>query len=437
MCLKSAYASEPAIVVSKPPPVASLPKKLCCASSAESLEDQENLEGLESQNPGAEVQSGPTLIKIKNTETGCDLQAADARDSPGANTAKPCDGVAGPPPETPQDQVLSAGAGTPCFPAQHRHLAADQNITFGQFELAALTPLHIDSIIFEPGPYSSPPGGSGGGSFCAAAVGNSSLLGQSEDAAEQVNCSKLIEALDIHSPAVFKRGVSSGLQSTPYKLSREEEEEEKGPGAASETGTVASAQLSINNGLPEVGSQVQNQLSPSARSPETEKRRVADHIHHFNKLTLNSPRASRLPKTRSALKFQRTPVRQTVCRINSLLGESRRCGQTPVHMVKAVSLESGLSPRPQLQPVRSGAGPAKRPPPPVPPKRSSTLTRKPKAGTLGDITNQAQPKSRADPAGAQKAAVQLVEKDMNHYRGSPRNPLNQARLLSATRPVDL
>ncbi|XP_011614914.2 rho GTPase-activating protein 11A isoform X1 [Takifugu rubripes] len=436
MCLKSTYTSEPAMVVSKPPAAAALPKTLCCASSADSLESQ-NLE--------LRVQSraSPTLMKVKNTEPGCDLGATEPRGSAGANAAKPSDRVINPPPETPEGKVLSADAGTPSFLGQCRYLTSDQNITFSQIELGTLTPLHIDSVIFEPDAYRSPPRESERASFWVVPSRTSSMVGEAEKEAEQVNCSRMVEALDIH--GLFDVGVHSRLRSTPYKLNKLDGEDGKGPGATSQTGAVASAEHTVNEGHPEVGSEVQNQHVQAASSPETEKRHVADHIHHFNKLTLHSPRASRLTQIRSPLKFQRTPVRQAVRRINSLMGESRRCSQTPSRVVKAVSLESGLSPHPQLQSVHtvglpSSACPLERQPP-VPPKKPSTLSRKPKACALGDITNKIQPKSRTDDSvcdtAVQKPIMDQMEKDMNHYRGSPRNPLNQGRLMSATRPVDL
>lgn len=426
VCLKSTYTSEPAMVASKPPVVAALPKTLCCASSAD---------GLESQNVEPEVQSraSPTPIRRENLVSDCDLQATET--SAGAATANPSDCITKP---TPEDKVLSADPGTPGLLSQHRYPASDQNITFSQMEFGALTPLHIDSIIFEPDRYRSPPRETERGSFCAVPSRSSSMVGENEKEAEQGSCSQLVEALDVHS--LFNLGVSSGLRSTPYKL---DGEDQKGPEATFQTGTAASAEHTASEGHPEVSSEVQTQHGQAASSPETEKRRVADRIHHFNRLTLHSPGPSRLAQTRSPLKFQRTPVRQTVCRINSLLGESRGCSQTlrrSRRVVKAVSLESGLSPHPHsAEPVElpDSACPIKRPPP-IPPRKPSTLSRKPKAGALGDVTNKIQPKSNGsacDPAGAQKPVMQ-VEKDMNHYRGSPRNPLNQGRLMSATRPVD-
>ncbi|XP_071781344.1 rho GTPase-activating protein 11A isoform X3 [Centroberyx gerrardi] len=454
MCLKNNYLSEPAIVVSKPPTGTSLPKKLCCASSAESLESEASL-------TEAQSQTGPTLLKIKKafTESASDLQAVvqDHSSSTGENLTKP-ESILMPPPETPIIKVLSVDMETSSFPTQQRQLAVDQNITFGQIEIGPLSPLHIDSALFETGVYYSPAVKANDGSLCAGAVSshNSSVVGQTETEAEQVNCSRLIDALDIQSPAHFKLGVSSGLQSTPYRSDLDLCDELIMPRVATKVSMVHE-KVAL---FPEIGTKVQNQQPISPESLETQKRRVADHIQHFNKLTLYSPKASKAQQVRSPLKFQRTPVRQSVRRINSLLGESRRPTRNvepltsqsgPV--VKATSLESGLSTHPQLQLYQGEAsvGPshsnirAIKKPPPVPPKKPSTLARKPKA--LGDVTNKVQPKakvdssvpaSKIDPAAAQKSLVQQVaEKDVYHYRGSPRNPLNQGRLLSATKPIDL
>lgn len=439
MCLKSNYTSEPVIVTLKPPAVVGLPKKLCCASSSESL-DSESCVG------EAESQAGATPIKIKEafTESRVDLRTViqDPCSSAGSSSLKPSDSTIVPP-ETPT--VL--GTETLRFPAQERYLANDQNVTFSQFDVAALSPLHIDSVVFESEVYYRLPSEPEKGSPCAAPVSsrNTSMVGVKETAAEKVNCSRLVDALDIHSPGLFKLGVSHGLQSTPYKLDVEFDED---------LSTVVGAKCESGEAKSEGGSRFQNQQALYPHSPETEKRRVVDHIQHFNKLTLYSPRASRATRIRSPLKFQRTPVRQAVRRINSLMGESRRPSRnaklTPgqgSQVAKAVSLESGLSPRPRLRSNQcaelSDDLCQVRRPPPVPPKKPSTSTRKPKTCALGDVTNRLHPKAKTDgsvcdPAGAQKPVVQqLSEKDMNHYRGSPRNPLNQARLLSATKPVDL
>ncbi|XP_069007889.1 rho GTPase-activating protein 11A [Embiotoca jacksoni] len=424
-CLKSNYTSEPVIVVPKPPAGTGLPMKLCCASSAESLES-------ESSATEARRRPSPTLLKMKTAfaESGSDVHAVpqDSRSATGADVIKPSDGIPVPPPETPVKALFVNS-----FPTPQRLLADEQNITFGQIDFASLSPLHIDSVVFEPGVYGSPVTKECNSSH------NGSPVGQSEREAEQVNCSRLIDALDIQSPAHFTLGVSSGLQSTPYKPGLRLRDE---PVTPPRSGTVVGTLYERDVFSPEIGTKVQNQQPLSPNSLESEKRRVADHIHHFNKLTLYSPRDSRGKQLRSPLKFQRTSVRQTVRRINSLLGDSRRAaGSAEITanqsgpVVKAVSLESGLSPHPQHQPHpgEPKVGFLKKPPP-VPPKKPSTLARKPKkACALGDVTNKVQPKVKGDSSVLNPSA----EKDMSHYRGSPRNPLNQGRLMSATKPVDL
>lgn len=420
MCLKNNYNSEPAIVVSKPPAVSVFPKKLCCASSAES------------QISLTESQTAPTLLTIQKAfQRPCT--------SVGTHTTKTFHSLL-PPPETPPAKVLPVDTCASSFPALRSFLAYDQNITFGQLEMAALTPLHIDSVLFECGVYRTPAAQADAGSFCAAAISslNSSTVGESDAEVEQVNCSRLVDALDIQSPAHFKQCVPFGRQSTPYRLGLEFRDEFSTP---PKIGTKLRAVL--NKCSPESGAEKQQPLSP--RSLETEKRRVADHIHHFNKLTLHSPKGALAKLVRSPLQFKRTPVRQTVRRMNSLLGERRRpVGKEELGIsqngpiMKAVSLECGLSPHPQLQ-LHHVCHIKK--PPPVLPKKPSTLARKAKVCALADLTNNVQPKTNvdsSDQSGAQKPlGQQVVEKDMSHYRGSPRNPLNQVRLMSATKPIAL
>ncbi|KAM9842691.1 rho GTPase-activating protein 11A [Aulostomus maculatus] len=433
--LKSNYLSEPAIVISKPPASSSLPKKLCCASSAESLESETSITEVQNQ-------AGPTLLRIKKAfgESGSDLQAVVYNSSAGVTSSNRSDSILLPPPKT---LVQAVDLEASVSPAQQSPPANGPNITFGLIEIAALSPLHIDSVVFE----------SDKGALCAApeSCHDSRVMGAGQEAAEQVNCSRLIEALDIQSPAHFDPRVFSGLQSTPCRKGLEFSDDLGTPGGGTRVSTVEDKPGSA----PESGIPVQNQQPLSPRSLELQKSRVAEHIQHFNKLTLRSPKGPMAKQVRSPLKFQRTPVRQTVRRINSLLGESRRPARRlepltsqSAQVVKAVSLESGLSPHPhpQLQPPQTEAqsgplnntGPVKKPPP-VPPKKPSTLSRKPKACALGDVTNKVQPKTKvdccvSDPAAALKP---LVQQDMQHYRGSPRNPLNQGRLLSATKPVDL
>ncbi|XP_068195110.1 rho GTPase-activating protein 11A [Antennarius striatus] len=430
--LKNSYVSEPTIVVSKPPAAASLHKKLCCASSAESLDSERSV-------TEAQSQTGPTLLKVKAfAESSINLQAVmqDPCNSMGVVTTKPASHPV-PPPETPIAKVknMDIEASTP--PAQQFFPADSQNITFSQFEIAALSPLHIDSEIFETGVYCSPPKTGIEGSPCTADLGRlgSSMVEESGRQVEQFNRRRLIDTLDIQTPVVFKLGISSGLQSTPYKLDLELEDKLGSTSVVHEKKKCS----------PDISSKIPNQQPPSRQSPRTEKHHVADHIQHFNKLTLCPPKGSAAAQIRSPLKFQRTPVRQTVRRINSILTDSKR----PSRNAKAITsqrneAESSLSSHPQPEPhqgVSKSQCPKKKPPP-VPPKTASTLSRKPKTSALGDVTNTVQLKTKLDACvpdqpGMQKVVQQMAEKEMNYYRGSPRNPLHQGRLLSATRPVDL
>uniref|UniRef100_A0A665VKK8 Rho GTPase activating protein 11A n=1 Tax=Echeneis naucrates TaxID=173247 RepID=A0A665VKK8_ECHNA len=409
MCLKSNYVSEPAIVISKSPALVRLPKKLCCASSAESLESEGSIN--EDQSRTSQKQ----LIREKTvTESGSDLQAVIQDSFTEVKQTEPSEHI----------RVPSGDTESSRFPKQQTLLLGEQNITFGQIEFAALSPLHIDSAVFESDTHCSPAAKTDNSSVSDVPFKSlkSSMAADSEGEAEQVNCSMLIDALDIHSPAHFRLGVTSGLQSTPYQ-----------PTSCLELGQDVGTKASKIHEKDEFGTKPQNQHPLSPCSQETERYRVADHIQHFNKLTIYSPRGYKARQVRSPLKFQRTPVRQTVRRMNSLMEESRRPTRTAkfptgssTPVVKAVSLESGL-----------------KKPPPVPPKKPSTLPRKPKPSALGDMTNKVQPKSAVDSCshdalGAQRPLVQQVgEKDINHYRGSPRKPFNQTRLMSATKPVDL
>ncbi|XP_028293620.1 rho GTPase-activating protein 11A isoform X2 [Gouania willdenowi] len=408
VCMKTNYVSEPIIVLSKPPPTGGLPMKLCCASSVESLDSERCV-------TQTRKQTLPTQFKASKTvaESKPDIQAL-VQDSTEANVTQSVNRVPVSAPQSPPD--------------------TEQKATFSRVDFSAFTPLHIDSVILER-------------DSCFPlrnAADKDSLLRSShedsvEDEGRQVNCSRLIDALDIQSPTCFTLGVCSGLQSTPYKQRLELQEQSIIiPQAGEEVGTAEGEEVFPS----EMKSKEREQQSSSLCPSGTEKPRVADHILHFNKLTLRSPKEKQV---RSPLRFQRTPVRQTVRRFNSLLGDrsrpQRKADLTTLQsapMEKAVSLESALSPHPQAPPPKS-----RKIPPPVPPKKLSTLARKPKPSALGDVTNMPHPIikdvcSTPDPSGVLRPLVQHVaEKDMSRYRGSPRNPLTQTRLLSATKPVDL
>lgn len=434
MCLKNTFTSEPAIILTKPSPMSSLPLKLCCASSTESLVS-------EAAATEAQITSGPTLIKINETfSESSNIQLTHNFCSVMASNIS--DGLDFPP-QTPAESASVTVGDSSNAQSQLTSQANEQNVTFGQFQLACLSPLHIDSVLLDRDTNDSPLLEKSKAAVLSGGY-NVSILDNGEEE-KPLNCSRLIEALDIQSPAHFTLGVSSGQQSTPYKSGFEHcAKLGTPPGAITEISIVGDEQRDICTKADDQ----EVALSPNAL--RSQKRKVAEHIQHFNRLTLHSPIGAQLKASRSPLRFQRTPVRQTVRRINSLLGESRRptrsltCQTTQVP--KAVSLESGLSPHPhdltleEPQVISNKSKSTKRPPPVPPKKPSTTLTRKPVLGTLGDVTNKVQPKAKLDTPVChheQPYVQQVMEKDMHHYRGSPRNPLTQTRLLSATKPVDL
>ncbi|KAJ3613329.1 hypothetical protein NHX12_019579 [Muraenolepis orangiensis] len=447
--LKSKYFSEPAIVTCKPPTGQSLPAKLCCASSAESLDSSDgSLTNIQARGAPALTATAADCFKEPagyHLQSAIQHHIASREDVP----TQPSESILMPPPETPTLKIIYAALERSRRPTPRIMLAEYQNITFSQMELAALSPLHIDSALFETGLYSNPEVKSLDGSPCGAAARslnscNGSMAAEAE--VQHLDCSKLIDALDIQSPAHFKRGVSAGLQSTPCRtgldfnddLNKASEDDER-DGALLEKPAA------------------QNQPPVFPQDPESQRPRVADHIHHFNKLTLHSPKGSKVICGRSPLKFQRTPVRQSVRRINSLLGDGRRSRRglplsatiQSVPAGKAVSMESVLRSYQGEEPAALSVTKtvfAKKPPP-VPPKRQSTLARKHRVCALGDVTNQVPSKTASDTSGpaAKKEAVDgskchwqhVTDGDVRHYRGSPRNPLHEPRLMPATKPIDL
>uniref|UniRef100_A0A674BTT5 Rho GTPase activating protein 11A n=1 Tax=Salmo trutta TaxID=8032 RepID=A0A674BTT5_SALTR len=464
MCLKNNYYSEPAIVMAKPPMVASFPKKLCCSSRAESLESEGSF---------SQTLTRPTLLKIKRafTDSGSDLQGVlrdDSAPSEGGKATQPENTQTNSTDSTPSESSTLIGVSPnkerSGMPTPWRHLADDQNITFGQIEFVPLSPLYIDSALFEVGGCGSLSEKACDWSLCA---GDRSVAGEADVVAEQVNCSKLIDALDIQSPAHFTRSIAAGVQSTPYRASGLEYFQElKTP--LPPVGTVP-VMVHVDEAVasPEPSAHPQRQEQqpvelPSPGTLETCRLRVVDHIQRFNKLTLCSPK-SQAKAVRSPLKFQRTPVRQSIRRINSLLrdrwpvpaGITSSIQVTAIPVGEAVSLESGLSAGAQCQPHQGQAddqgGPTldkvrstKTRPRPVPPKKPASIARKPRNYTLSDVTNKVQLKAKGDtpvkdPGGEGERSVvqQVAEKDVCYYRGSPRNPLNEGRLLSATKPIDL
>ncbi|XP_057580317.1 rho GTPase-activating protein 11A isoform X2 [Hippopotamus amphibius kiboko] len=222
----------------------------------------------------------------------------------------------------------------------------------------------------------------------------------------------------------------------------------------------------------------------------TEHGKVSDHIQWFNNLSLNEPNRT---KVKSPLKFQRTPVRQSVRRINSLLEYG---GQPPRHklaslgdaaspLVKSVSCDSALPFRIERMSEDSSV-PCTRS---SPKEQKSTSCKQSNVDTISKssmaVTSTSfsqmkrHPNSRNASLGSTRVCKQEVisngqikfplddltnhgivksvvnndmgfssginnrvlrrpsEKERVWYKGSPKNPIGKAQLLPTSRPVDL
>ncbi|XDV43823.1 hypothetical protein PO909_012226 [Leuciscus waleckii] len=374
----------------KPPTVNDVPKIFCGEESF------------------SEEPSGSTLMKIKQAfgESGSDLHSIIIKqqdhDNLGSNSS-----------ETSQKST-----------------SEDHNVTFGQIEIAPMSPLHIDSALFD----------SGTTRFGETSLNESLWLeNESKDFLKE-ECSQLIDALDIQSPAAFRLDSSSRIQSTPCGSrthtntdtpSLGNEMIDKHPVETCDMTTcsyifrpdtsnrVQSTPCGSRTQTNTLGKETDN--IPSGA--ETRRMKVAEQIKRFNMMTLDSPKAKAI---RSPMKFQRTPVRQSVRRLNSLVGsrkEVRMGWCAAATQMKAVSLESALH------------STFAKPKPPVPPKKTKV-----KHATLEDITNKT-PKTKRDKNGANEhpksVLLEVSDNETNRYRGSPRNPLAEVRLLSALKPIDI
>ncbi|KAI4902046.1 hypothetical protein NFI96_033102 [Prochilodus magdalenae] len=450
-CLKTTYHSEPTIVVSKPPLVGNIPKSLCCATSAESLTSSESFSEDNSQ-------TGPTLFRIREAfdEPVSTLYVTDKdhKEEPKEKTEEkaknyPASSECSLPSE---NSPVTSDELKKHFPLQvSQSVVGDHNVTFGQFEMVPLSPLHIDSVLFDTETAESSVMVKNT-QESSLSVENSCLVVGSSTAS--ANCSRLIDALDIQSPVTFRLNSSITVQSTPFAarvqsrdLNSSQSEEFKEPSLV-EVSSESSSQH-------EVPTQECHQREHSVDPVQARRTKVAEHVQRFNMLTLNSPRTK---LARSPLKFQRTPVRQSVRRINSLLSQRKdlRSGWCAASqgsaIIKTLSLESGLttgmpqqSPNtkaPSQAPVKQRVSP--QPKPPVPPVKSETCCTI-RHCALGDVTNMLAPKAKGDslstkntPSEFPKSVLlQAAEKDKSHYRGSPKNPLVQVKLLSAMKPIDL
>ncbi|XP_021257314.1 rho GTPase-activating protein 11A isoform X2 [Numida meleagris] len=283
------------------------------------------------------------------------------------------------------------------------------------------------------------------------------------------------EELELMHPQTAENGT--------VKCCNSEEGTSKLPGA----GQLPALQLPTSGN--EVGSQYL-QAENSARtlnktSAVSDHGKVSDHIQWFNKLSLNDP--SSVSKTKPPLKFQRTPVRQSVRRMNSLLEANKRSISSRLSiandvgspLVKSLSCDSALScctEKPNKNSIalslRSESTfdqvstshcqldltsksccrhlyPSDKPDGSV---RTAGIYRQkvtvhPSKSVLEDLTNHETVKSclkvNADvniPGFApEKSTItrSAPAKEKARYRGSPKNPISKVKLLPAAKPVDL
>ncbi|XP_074811848.1 rho GTPase-activating protein 11A isoform X2 [Natator depressus] len=218
--------------------------------------------------------------------------------------------------------------------------------------------------------------------------------------------------------------------------------------------------------------------------PVSDHGKVSDHVHWFNKLSLNDPCST--SKTKPPLKFQRTPVRQSVRRINSLLESNRQSvsyklakpGDVCSPLVKSVSYDTALSSCTEkfsknstvsllycettctqvstsseldlaskssklVNSLEQADAPVKT----VRICKQKVTIGNPSKSVLEDLTNHEAPKAAVkmnssiniliatpDKSTLRKSAT---GKEKARYRGSPKNPISKAKLLPTAKPVDL
>ncbi|XP_067318960.1 rho GTPase-activating protein 11A-like isoform X2 [Anolis sagrei] len=216
-------------------------------------------------------------------------------------------------------------------------------------------------------------------------------------------------------------------------------------------------------------------LDVCEKSKPSPSGKVADHIHWFNKLSLNEPCSA--TKTKPPLNFQRTPVRHSIRKMNSLLEGGKKtvtckvvkAGDDCSPLVRSVSYETALSSCAEGMPKTSSATSL----PSVPTckqmamcdhlaqssksfqqlekaskngtncKEAVTTTNHPKSA-LEDLTNHEAPKiflksnasMRVSGATSDKCTLRKTEIKAR-YRGSPKNPIATSKLLPVVKPLDL
>lgn len=420
------YRSEPAIVLSKPPAVGSIPKSLCCAASSESLASSESFQEVASR-------TTPNRLKISGAFVESDSEChSTARKEPKEKTEEALCAKDIPASSCSSSILQNSGELKNKVETLQKVLNDDDHITY---ELVHLSPLHIDSTIFEAAESSDLV--KDGHKACVSAVDEGSLV-FTDSTAASADCSQLIDALDIQSPLAFRLNSSITVQSTPFSA-REQTEQ---------LNSLQSEKFKEPS-LLEKSAKFSSQHGTSFGPMEPCQIKVADHVQRFNMLAITSPKA----KPRAPLKFQRTPVRQSVRRFNSLnQRKDTRSGWCATSqgssMSKAVSLESGHFSGVQEQPEPNEVL--------CSPPNDNEVSSKPKLPVslpkpdnsrhcvLGDVTNTVEPKAKGSgSSSAPKCAISeaaksfLLQATEKGYRGSPKNPLTHSMLLSAMKPIDL
>ncbi|XP_053331453.1 rho GTPase-activating protein 11A isoform X2 [Spea bombifrons] len=187
--------------------------------------------------------------------------------------------------------------------------------------------------------------------------------------------------------------------------------------------------------------------------------RVSDHIQHFNKLCLSD--RSSMQKLKSPIKFQRTPVRQSVRRINSLsemreLSTKAKQVANNLPMMKSVSCDGSVSSerslrRPSCAPLPVASRQVLFPRDHLtaaasPTEASSRVSRQSLKNSpcraksvLEDLTNQDRSNKsikRCDPSN--NSTLRAVSgRERLRYKGSPRNPITRVTFLPSTKPLEL
>ncbi|XP_005381235.1 PREDICTED: rho GTPase-activating protein 11A [Chinchilla lanigera] len=199
----------------------------------------------------------------------------------------------------------------------------------------------------------------------------------------------------------------------------------------------------------------------------TEHGKVSDHIQWFNQLSLNE---SNRTKAKSPLKFHRTPVRQSVRRINSLLEYSRQpvrqkltyLGDAASPLVKSMSCDSALPSCTEntskessisctrLGPREQKSIKMKRHPDSGNASLGSTKVCKPEVipdgqvkVPLEDLTNHdiltsvVKNDMGFSPGMKNRVLRKPSERERAWYKGSPKCPIAKAQLLPTSKPIDL